>query len=89
MLDGFRRLAAVSQGLFWFRGWVPVRSGAAAGVNVRRPQRASMRIDVEAARPRRWPGWPAGTPLALAEAGGGWVGRGQDKQDPANSESMT
>jgi hypothetical protein len=26
---------------------------------------------------------------ALAEAGGGWVGRGQDKQDPANSESMT
>jgi hypothetical protein len=28
-------------------------------------------------------------PLALAEAGGGWVGRGQDKQDPANSESMT
>ena len=69
---------------------MPVNAGAAAGVNVQRPQRANMRNDVEARQALGvGSAGRGGTPLALAEAGGGWVGRGQDKQDPANSESVT
>ena len=66
-----------------------MNAGAAAGVNVQRPPRVTMRNDVEA-RPASALALLAGEgPVGACGGRGGWVGRGQDKQDPANSESVT
>jgi hypothetical protein len=64
---------------------IQVQSAPSAGI-VRQPITVGRGAP---ARPRCWLGWPGRDPVGACSAGGGWVGRGQDKQDPANSESMT